>query len=86
MENTINKSKKQIISIITILFIVLSIIKFIEFIFIRTEEHTVLADNVICKICCIVGTLIAMKYCNLKFSDIGLKYKNTFKEDFIHER
>lgn len=79
MENTINKSKKQIISTITILFIVLSIIKFIEFLFIRTEEHTILADNVICKICCIVGTLIAMKYCKLKLSDIGLKYKNTFK-------
>lgn len=29
-------------------------IKFIEFIFIGTEEHTVLADNVICKIFCIL--------------------------------
>ena len=78
METQINKSKNQIIKIITILFIVTTIIKYIEFLFIRTDQ-TIIADNVITKICCIIATLIAMKVCGLRLSDIGLKWKNTFK-------
>ena len=78
METQINKSKKQIIKIISILLLITTIVKYIEFLFIRTDQ-TIIADNVITKICCIIATLIAMKVCGLKFSDIGLKWKNTFK-------
>ena len=81
MENQqtqITKSKKEIIRIITIPFIVTTIVKYIEFLFIRTDQ-TIIADNVITKICCIIATLIAMKVCGMRLSDIGLKWKNTFK-------
>ena len=78
MENQINKSKNQIIRIITILILITTIIKYIEFLFIRTDQ-TIIADNVITKICCIIATLIAMKVCGLRLSDIGLKWKSTFK-------
>ena len=78
MDNQINKSKNQIIRIITILLLITTIIKYIEFLFIRTDQ-TIIADNVITKISCIIATLIAMKVCGLKLSDIGLKWKSTFK-------
>ena len=81
MENQqtqITKSKKEIIRIITILVAVTTIVKYIEFLFIRTDQ-TIIADNVITKICCIIATLIAMKVCGMRLSDIGLKWKNTFK-------
>ena len=81
MENQqtkITKSKKKIIRIIAILIIVTTIVKYIEFLFIRTDQ-TIIADNVITKIFCIIATLVAMKICGLKLSDIGLKNKSTFK-------
>ena len=78
MENQITKSKKEIIRIITILILVTTIVKYIEFLFIRTDQ-TIIADNVITKIFCIIASLVAMKVCGLKLSDIGLKFKNTFK-------
>ena len=81
MENQqtqIIKSKKEIIHIISILIIVTTIVKYIEFLFIRTDQ-TIIADNVITKIFCIIATLVAMKIYGLKLSDIGLKNKNTFK-------
>ena len=78
METQINKSKNQIIKIIAILIAVTTVIKYIEFLFIRTDQ-TIIADNVITKICCIIATLIAMKVCGLRLSDIGLKWKSTFK-------
>ncbi len=81
MENQqtkITKSKKEIIRIITVLIIVTTIVKYIEFLFIRTDQ-TIIADNVITKIFCIIATLVAMKICGLKLSDIGLKNKSTFK-------
>ena len=78
MENQITKSKKEIIRIITILILVTTIVKYIEFLFIRTDQ-TIITDNVITKIFCIIATLIAMKSCRLKLTDIGLKFKNTFK-------
>lgn len=78
METQIYKSKKQIVKIITLLFLITSIIKYIEFFIIRTDQ-TIIADNVITKICCIIATLIAMKICGLKLSDIGLRYKSVFK-------
>lgn len=76
MENKITKQKKEIFRIITIL--VTTIVKYIEFLFIRTDQ-TIIADNVITKILCIIATLVAMKICGLKLADIGLKLKNTFK-------
>ena len=81
MENQqvqIKKSKKEIIRIIAILIVATTIVKYIEFLFIRTDQ-TIIADNVIIKIFCIIATLLAMKICGLKISDIGLKNKNTFK-------
>lgn len=78
MENQITKSKKEIIRIISILILVTTIVKYIEFLFIRTDQ-TIIADNVITKIFCIIASLVAMKICGLKLSDIGLKFKNTFK-------
>ncbi len=78
MENQITKSKKEIIRIISILIFVTTIVKYIEFLFIRTDQ-TIIADNVITKIFCIIASLVAMKICGLKLSDIGLKFKNTFK-------
>ena len=77
-QNQITKSKKEIIRIIAILIIVTTIVKYIEFLFIRTDQ-TIIADNVITKIFCIIATLVAMKLCGLKLSDVGLKNKNTFK-------
>ena len=77
-QNQITKSKKEIIRIIAILITVTTIVKYIEFLFIRTDQ-TIIADNVITKIFCIIATLVAMKICGLKLSDIGLKNKNTFK-------
>ena len=78
MENKITKQKKEIFRIITILILVTTIVKYIEFLFIRTDQ-TIIADNVITKIFCIIATLVAMKICGLKLADIGLKLKNTFK-------
>ena len=78
MENQITKTKKEIIRIITILILVTTIVKYIEFLFIRTDQ-TIIADNVITKILCIIATLVAMKICGLKLAVIGLKFKNTFK-------
>ncbi|MBO5606508.1 MAG: CPBP family intramembrane metalloprotease [Treponema sp.] len=81
MENQqtkITKSKKEIIRIIAVLIIVTTIVKYIEFLFIRTDQ-TIIADNVITKIFCIIATLAAMKICGLKLSDIGLKNKNTLR-------
>lgn len=77
-QNQITKSKKEIIRIIAILITVTTIVKYIEFLFIRTDQ-TIIADNVITKIFCIIATLVAMKICGLKLSDVGLKNKNTFK-------
>ncbi len=77
-QTQIIKSKKEIIHIISILIIVTTIVKYIEFLFIRTDQ-TIIADNVITKIFCIIATLVAMKIYGLKLSDIGLKNKNTFK-------
>jgi membrane protease YdiL (CAAX protease family) len=34
---------------------------------------------VITKIFCIIATLVAMRICGMKISDVGLKYKKTFK-------
>jgi hypothetical protein len=84
-QNQITKSKKEIIRIIAILIIVTTIVKYIEFLFIRTDQ-TIIADNVITKIFCIIATLVAMKICGLKLSDVGLKNKNTFKKwaDYPH--
>ncbi len=81
MENQqtqITKSKKEIVRIITILVAVTTIVKYIEFLFIRTDQ-TIIADNVITKVFCIIATLVAMKSCGLKLADVGLKYKSTFK-------
>jgi len=77
-QNQITKSKKEIIRIIAILITVTTIVKYIEFLFIRTDQ-TIIADNVITKIFCIIATLVAMKICGLKLSDVGLKNKSTFK-------
>ena len=66
MENQIPKTKKQTIKILVILLLVTTIVKYIEFLFIRTDQ-TIIADNVITKIVCIIATLIAMKiygFCN----------------------
>ena len=72
------KSKKQIVRIIAGLVLVTTIVKYIEFLFIRTDQ-TIIADNVITKIFCIIATLVAMRICGMKISDVGLKYKKTFK-------
>ncbi len=78
MENQISKTKKQTVKILVILLLVTTIVKYIEFLFIRTDQ-TIIADNVITKIVCIIATLIAMKIYGLKLADIGLKWQRTLK-------
>ena len=78
MENQTPKTKQQTIKILVILLLITTIVKYIEFLFIRTDQ-TIIADNVITKIVCIIATLIAMKIYGFKFSDIGLKWQRTLK-------
>lgn len=72
------KSKKRIIFIIALTFIICSIIKDIEFMFIKTDT-TFIGENVICKIVCIIATVLVAYLLGYKLSDIGFKNKNVLK-------
>ena len=78
MEPTPSKTKQQTIKILVILLLITTIVKYIEFLFIRTDQ-TIIADNVITKIVCIIATLIAMKIYGFKLADIGFKWQRTLK-------
>ncbi|ORX39467.1 hypothetical protein BCR36DRAFT_588270, partial [Piromyces finnis] len=74
MENT----KKSVILTIIGLYIVCELIKDIEFLLIKTDS-TFIGENVICKIVCIIATVIVTKKLGYKLSDIGLKKKNAVR-------
>lgn len=77
-----NKNKFTLIGkellIVIISFVIISIVKDIEFLFIKTDQ-TIIADNVLCKIFCIICIFILCKICNFKLSDIGFKNQNVLK-------
>ena len=68
------KSKKSIVCIMAVVFIICSMIKDIEFLYIKTD-NTFIGENVICKIVCIIATVITTYRLGYKLSDIG--FKNT---------
>ena len=71
-------TKKSAIYLIALAFIICSIIKDIEFMFIKTDT-TVIGENVICKIVCIITTVIIAHKLGFKLTDIGFKNKNILK-------
>lgn len=68
--------KELLIVILT--FVIVSIVKDVEFLFIKTDQ-TIIADNIFCKLFCIIVILILCKISNFKLSDIGFKNKNVLK-------
>ena len=73
-----DKNKKRVICIIALAFIICSIVKDIEFIYIKTDS-TFIGENVICKIVCIIATVIITYMLGYKLTDIGFKNKNILK-------
>ncbi|MCQ2483508.1 MAG: CPBP family intramembrane metalloprotease, partial [Clostridia bacterium] len=71
-------TKKRVIYLIALAFIICSIIKDIEFLFIKTDT-TVIGENVICKIVCIITTVFIAHKLGYKLTDIGFKNKNVLK-------
>lgn len=65
-------------TIIIVLFLVCSVIEYVEFLFIRTDQ-TIVADNVLTKLFCILATLIAMHLCGYHLGDIGFRCKKILR-------
>lgn len=72
------RSKKTIIWTLAIMFAVCAIIKDIEFLYIKTDS-TFIGENIICKIVCIIATIIAARKLGYRLSDIGFKNKGVLK-------
>ena len=73
-----NLTKKKTIAVILISYIICSIIKYIEFFFIQTDQ-TFIADNVICKIFCIIFLAGILRIYNSGFAEIGFDFSNIKK-------
>ena len=73
-----NLTKKKTLAVIVISYIICSIVKYIEFFIIQTDQ-TFIADNVICKIFCIIFLAIILKVFNSSFSEIGFDFSNVKK-------
>ena len=73
-----DNSKKKIIWSLVIMFVICSVIKDIEFLYIKTDS-TFIGENVICKIVCIIATVITSYKLGYKLSDIGFKNKSVLK-------
>ncbi|MFR6310932.1 CPBP family intramembrane glutamic endopeptidase [Anaerofustis stercorihominis] len=69
---------KKIMKTILLLFFICSAVEYIEFLFIRTDM-TFIADNIITKIFIVFILFISLKSFQLKFSDIGFKFKGILK-------
>ena len=76
--NNMEKSKKTVIWTLVVLFVICSVIKDIEFLYIKTDS-TFIGENVICKIVCIIATVIAVKKLGYRLSDIGFRNKKVMK-------
>ena len=72
------RTKKRVIYLIALTFIICSVIKDIEFMFIKTDT-TVIGENVICKIVCIITTVFIAYRLGYKLTDIGFKNQNVLK-------
>lgn len=73
-----NLTKKKTIAVILISYIICSVIKYIEFFFIQTDQ-TFIADNVICKIFCIIFLAGILRIYNSGFAEIGFDFSNIKK-------
>ncbi|MBP5754059.1 MAG: CPBP family intramembrane metalloprotease, partial [Treponema sp.] len=71
-------TKKKALAAILISYIICSIVKYIEFFFIQTDQ-TFIADNVICKIFCIIFLALALKFYKSNFGEIGFDFSNLRK-------
>lgn len=72
------KSKKNILWALVIMFVICFVIKDIEFLFIKTDS-TFIGENVICKIVCIIATVITAYKLGYKLPDIGFKNKKVLR-------
>ena len=68
------KSKKNILWALVTMFVICFAIKDIEFLFIKTDS-TFIGENIICKIVCIIATVITAYKLGYKLPDIGFKNK-----------
>lgn len=66
------KNKKALVCLMAVMFVICSVIKDIEFLYIKTDS-TFIGENVICKIVCIIATVITTHMLGYKLSDIGFK-------------
>jgi membrane protease YdiL (CAAX protease family) len=74
----INLTKKKTLAVILISYLICAIIKYIEFFFIQTDQ-TFIADNVICKIFCIIFIVVVPRIYKLSFAEIGFNFSNIKK-------
>ena len=72
------KSQKAILRTLVIMFVICFVIKDIEFLFIKTDS-TFIGENIICKIVCIIATVITVHKLGYKLSDIGFKNKSVIR-------
>lgn len=72
------KSKKNILLPLVIMFVICFVIKDIEFLFIKTDS-TFIGENIICKIVCIIATVITAYKLGYKLPDIGFKNKKVLR-------
>ena len=72
------KSKKNILWPLVIMFVICFVIKDIEFLFIKTDS-TFIGENIICKIVCIIATVITAYKLGYKLPDIGFKNRNVLR-------
>ena len=60
------------------MFVICFVIKDIEFLFIKTDS-TFIGENIICKIVCIIATVITAYKLGYKLPDIGFKNRNVLR-------
>ena len=73
-----NLTKEKTLAVILISYLICAIIKYIEFFFIQTDQ-TFIADNVICKIFCIIFIVVVLRIYKLSFAEIGFNFSNIKK-------
>lgn len=71
----------RITKMILLTFFLCTIVEYVEFLWIRTDQ-TVIADNIITKIFCILVIIITLLYSHLRLSDIGFRISGIVKSIF----
>lgn len=70
--------KKNRLKMVLLVFLVCSVVEYVEFLFIRTDQ-TILADNIITKLFCVLAVICMMRVCGYRFSDIGFRAKKIIR-------